>query len=50
MVVGNGSRLCGWAGEVGLSLSRDGDGCVGWEQLGDFVGPVLPCSPFPRRH
>ena len=46
--MGKGSRLCGWAGEV--SLPRGGDGWVGWEQLGDFGGPMLPCSPFPTRH
>ena len=49
MGVGKGSKLCGWAGEVGLSLLRGG-GWVGWEQLGDFGGLVVPCSPFPRRH
>ena len=36
--------------EVGLSLPRVGDGWVGQEQLGDFGGLVVPCSPFPRRH
>ena len=52
---GRVSRLFGGAGAVRLSLVRGGDrwGSVGGgverEQVGNFGGPMLPCSPFLRR-